>query len=70
MREYNIAIVILRINKIVYIYDDYVTIYLSFVHIDKFNKNHIYQLNSINIVITTPGALNRWSHINQFCNSD
>ena len=57
--KYNIKIVILRTNKIIYICDDYITIYLLFAHFIKSNNNYIYQLKSIDIVIIISDILNR-----------
>lgn len=58
-KEYNIAIVILRINKIAHICDNHISIYLPFAHSIEFNNNHIHQSNSTDIVITMSGILCR-----------
>ncbi len=51
IEEYNIEIMILGISKVVHIYDNHITIYLTFSYSIKSNNNHIYQSNSIDVVI-------------------
>lgn len=53
IEEYNIKIMMLGINKIAHICDNHIIIYLTFSYSIKSNNNHIYQPNSINIVIIT-----------------
>ena len=59
MWEYDIEIMILEISKIVYIFNNYITIYLLFAHFIKSNNNYIYQPNNTNIIIFILGILNR-----------
>lgn len=59
MQKYDVGIMILETNKVIYICDNHMTIYLPFVYSIEFNNNNIYQPNSINIVIIIPGALSR-----------
>ena len=57
-------------NKITYVYNNYIIIYLPSTHSIESNNNYIHQPKSTNIVITMPDILGKWSHIDQFCNSD